>query len=85
MSIVLDDGTETIRAVLFSDQIGKLVSEDDLKNTEKMINFQDDFLGTEVFVSGNVKKNQLFNNLEINVSDIERVDVEKLVSVMEGG
>ena len=83
LNFVLDDGSETIRVVLFSEQINKVIPEEDLKNTEKAIAFRDDWLGTEVCVSGNVRKNQLFNNLEINVVGVERVDVEKLIAILE--
>ena len=80
---VLDDGTETIRFVLFSDQINKLIPEEELKNPEKLITFREDLLGSGVYISGIVKKNTLFNNLEVSVSDIERVDVEKLIEQLE--
>jgi ssDNA-binding replication factor A large subunit len=82
VNFVLDDGTETIRVTLFSDQIGKLFS-GDLKNPENIISFREDLLGTELNVSGVVRKNQMFNNLEINVNDVERVDVEKLIEELE--
>jgi len=85
INFVLDDGTEAIRAVLFSEQIEKLIPEEDLKDIAKLSTFKEDLLGSEVFVSGNVKKNALFNNLEISVSDIERVDADKLVDVLEKG
>ncbi len=83
LNFVLDDGTETMRVVMFSDSINSLVPEDDLKDSEKSILFRDDFMGTEVYLSGNVKRNQLFNNLEVVANNIEKVDVEKLIEVLE--
>lgn len=80
LNFVLDDGTETMRVVMFSDQINMLIPEEDLKDTDKATAFRDDFIGTEVYLSGNVKRNQLFNNLEIVTSGVERVDVEKLIN-----
>ena len=79
LNFVLDDGTESIRVVMFSDQIASLIPEDDLKNEEKALSFRNDFLGTEVCLNGRVNRNQLFNNLEIVVSSIEKVDVENLI------
>ena len=79
LNFVLDDGTETMRVVMFSDQIGSLIPEEDLKDTGKATAFRDDFLGTEIYLSGLVKRNQLFNNLEIVASGVEKVDVEKLI------
>jgi ssDNA-binding replication factor A large subunit len=83
LNFVLDDGLESIRCVMFSDQIAKLVDENDLKDEVKSAAFRDDFLGSEVFISGRVNKNQLFGNLEIVASDVERVDVEKLIEELE--
>ena len=83
LNFVLDDGTETMRVVMFSDQINLLLPEEDLKDTEKAAVFRDDFFGTEVYLTGSVKRNQLFNNLEIIAQDISRVEVEALISVLE--
>ncbi len=83
LNFVIDDGTETMRVVMFSDQINCLIPEEDLKDSEKAIAFRDDFLGTEIYVSGNVKRNQLFNNLEIVASGVEKVDVEKLIEKLD--
>ncbi|MFH1451864.1 MAG: DUF2240 family protein [archaeon] len=83
LNFVLDDGTETMRIVMFSDSISLLIPEEDLKNGEKAATFRDDFLGTEIYLSGNVKRNQLFNNLEIVASNVEKVDVDKLVVELE--
>jgi ssDNA-binding replication factor A large subunit len=83
LNFVLDDGTETVRIVMFSDQINILIPEEDLKDPEKAIAFRDDLLGTEFYISGSVKKNQFFNNLEIVASGVEKVDVEKLIVELE--
>ena len=83
MNFVLDDGTENIRAVLFSEQIGKLIPEEDLKDLEKMKIFREDFMGTEYWLSGSVRKNQLFNNIEIIGSDLEKVDPTKIIETLE--
>jgi len=83
LNFVLDDGTETTRIVMFSDQISQLLPEEDLKDPEKASAFRDKFLGTEVYLSGNVKRNQLFNNLEIIAQTIKEVEVEKLIAELE--
>ena len=85
LNFVVDDGTETIRVVLFSDQIEKLIPEQDLKDAEKVLAFRDDLMGSEVFVSGNVRNNQFFNNLEVIGTDVSKADVEKLIEVLEKG
>ncbi len=83
VNFVLDDGEETTRIVLFSDQVNQLIPEEDLKDTEKAVTFREDVLGSEFFISGNVRQNQLFNNIEVIASGVEKVDVEKLIEVLE--
>jgi len=79
LNFVLDDSTNTMRIVMFSDQINSLIPEEDLRKPEKAVIFRNDFLGTEIYISGIVKKNQLFNNLEIVANSVERVDADKLI------
>ena len=83
LNFVLDDGTDTMRVVMFSDQINQLIAEEDLKDMEKAMDFRNDFLGTEIYLSGLVKRNQLFNNLEIVANKVEKVDVEELIQELE--
>lgn len=83
LNFVIDDGTENTRVVLFSDQINKLIQEEDLKDTEKLTNFREDVLGSEMYISGSVRKNKLFGNIEIIANDIEKADVDKLIEVLE--
>ncbi len=83
LNFVLDDGTESMRVVMFSDQINSVVPEEDLKDEDKASAFRDDFLGTEIYLTGRINRNQLFNNLEIVASDVERVDVEKLIEELD--
>jgi len=79
LNFVLDDGAETMRVVMFSDQINALIPEADLKDEAKVLVFRDDLMGSEVYLSGRVQRNKLFDNLEIVASGVERVDVEKLI------
>jgi len=83
LNFVIDDGTETMRVVMFSDQINAMIPEEDLKDAEKATAFRDELMGSEIYLSGRVNRNQLFNNLEIIASGVERVDVEKLIGELE--
>jgi ssDNA-binding replication factor A large subunit len=83
LNFILDDGVETMRVVMFSDQINLLIPEGDLLDEAKAAAFRNDFLGTEVYLSGMVKRNQLFNNLEIVASNVEKVEAEALISELE--
>lgn len=76
VSLILDDGSENIRAVLFNEQMEKLGIEAD---SERFFEKRDDILGKEAFFSGRVRQNKLFNNLEFFVSDIQEIEVEELI------
>ncbi|MDO8627926.1 MAG: OB-fold nucleic acid binding domain-containing protein [Candidatus Diapherotrites archaeon] len=83
LNFVIDDGFESMRVVMFSDQINSLIAEADLKDEEKFNHFRDDFLGAEIYVSGRISRNQLFNNLEIIATGAEKVNVENLIKELE--
>jgi len=79
LNLVLDDGTGNIRAVLFSEAIEKLgfnLKNDFLKEREK-------FLGKEMFFGGQIRKNKMFENLEMIVEDVKDVEIEELIQVFE--
>jgi ssDNA-binding replication factor A large subunit len=85
MNIVIDDGTESIRGVLFGEDIGKLGL--DISLREDMVNdFNEkrgELLGKEMFFSGSVRKNKLFENLEFSINDIMEVKVDELIKELE--
>ncbi|MCD4760386.1 hypothetical protein K8R42_00630 [bacterium] len=78
INIVIDDGTETIRSVLFHENISSL-GLSDLENVESMEKQKKELLGKEMFFSGNVRKNKLFNNMEFIIDRAETVDVDALI------
>lgn len=83
INFVIDDGTSTSRATLFSEAIKKLIEEEKLKDPESLSFFREDVLGTEFIISGSVKKNQLSSDLELNAFSIEKADPEKLIEELE--
>jgi ssDNA-binding replication factor A large subunit len=84
LNIVLDDGSETIRAVLFGDSINKLgLSENEVFSLEKFNERKADFLGEEMIFSGNFRNNKFFNRVEMAIDNVEEIDVEKLVAELE--
>jgi ssDNA-binding replication factor A large subunit len=83
LNLVLDDGTETMRAVLFSEQIAKIIDKEELENPELFSKKRIDFLGKEMFFSGQVRKNKVYDNLEFFVQDIKEVDIDKLIAELE--
>ena len=83
-SIVLDDGTESIRAVLFHEVLEKLgITE--FNEPEKLILQKEEILGKEMIFSGNVKNNAFFNTPEFIVNDLKEVDLDLVISGLEKG
>lgn len=79
INLVLDDGTETIRSVVFHEKIKDLG-----------INLEEDFsthrknlLGKEMIFSGNVRNNKLFNNPEFVIESVEEIDLDNLIEKLE--
>lgn len=82
INLVLDDGTETIRAVLFHECLSQLgITE--LEDSEKLLNQREDILGKEMLFSGVVRMNKFFNNPEFTVNSVEEVDLDKLLTTLE--
>jgi len=82
INLVLDDGTETTRAVLFHEAlIGLGITE--LENPEKLLNQREDLLGKEMIFSGNVRINKFFNNPEFIVDKVEELNIDNLISELE--
>ena len=78
MSFVLDDGSGNIRAVGFNEIISKMfkVEESEIRN---LADRKNEVLGKELSLSGRVRKNKMFDNLEFIISDVEEIDPEKLI------
>lgn len=82
INIVLDDGTESIRSVLFHENISNLgITE--LENPERLANQKEDLLGKEMIFSGNVRNNKFFNNPEFIVENVSEVNLDELIETLE--
>ena len=82
LNVVIDDGTENIRAVLFHELVKKLgLSE--YENSELMIQQKENLMGKEMIFSGNVRMNTYFNNPELIIDSVEEIDLDKLVNSLE--
>ena len=82
LNFVIDDGSDSIRAVMFSDQINKLMKNEELE-PELFPDKKKEFLGKEMIITGQVRKNALYNNNEFIVSDIEEIDIDRLIAELE--
>jgi replication factor A1 len=83
LNIVIDDGTDSIRAVMFSDLLEKLMSKEILHNNELFTQKKKDLLGKEVIIKGQVRKNAMYNNNEFIVSDLNEIELDKLIEELE--
>lgn len=82
LNFVIDDGTDSMRAVMFNDSLNKIMSSEDLAPELFSIKKQE-LLGKEVILTGQVRKNQLYNNNEFIISNVEDVDINKLIEELE--
>jgi ssDNA-binding replication factor A large subunit len=83
LTLILDDGTGNIRAVLFTEQVKKIASEAELESAESFAPKRIELLGKEIFVEGNVRKNRLSENLEIFANEIRDIDLDSLIGELE--
>ncbi len=79
LNFLFDDGTANIRAVCFRDLVGKLlgVKLDIDKLREDPSSFEgikSNVLGKQVILSGRVKKNDLFDRVELTVNNVIEPD-----------
>jgi len=82
LTLVLDDGTSSIRAVLFQEAINNL-GFTDIENPEKLSLQKESILGKEMAFSGNVRQNEFFNNLEFIVEMVKDVDLDEIIKDFE--
>lgn len=72
MNIVLDDGTETIRAVMFHDTLKNFAYD------------REALLGKEMIFSGDVRLNKFFNNPEFIIEKAEEPNLDEILKKLEG-
>ncbi len=83
LNFIIDDGSDSIRAVMFSEQVGKLIGKTEIESPELFAVKKQELLGEELIISGQVRKNRMFNNNEFIVDDIKEVEVDKLIEELE--
>jgi|WetSurMetagenome_2_1015567.scaffolds.fasta_scaffold55327_1 ssDNA-binding replication factor A large subunit len=78
LNVVLDDGTETIKAVAFHDTLPEL-GLTDLNNIEQLFMQREGLLGKEMVFNGTVRSNKMFNTPEFIIETVEEVNPERLI------
>ena len=77
MNFVLDDGTATIRSVIFHDNlqsIGFTLLEEEILKQQK-----ENMLGKEMLFSGSVRMNKFFNNPEFIINGVKEINIDELI------
>jgi hypothetical protein len=82
INIVLDDGTETIRAVLFHERLGDL-GLTALEDTDMLSQQKQSLLGKEMIFSGQVRTNKFFNNQEFIIDSVKELELDELLNSLE--
>ena len=82
MNVVIDDGTENIRAVAFHESL-KGLGITELDNSEALISQKQSLLGKEMVFSGNVRMNKFFNNPEFIIDGINEVGLDEIIMQLE--
>lgn len=84
LNIVLDDGTSTIRSVLFGENINKLgFSDEEIFSLEKFAEKKGYLLGEERIFFGNARNNSLYNTIEFSVENLEGINLDLLIKELE--
>jgi len=83
LSLVIDDGTDSIRATIFSDVLEKIMSKEELEDGELFAAKKKDFLGKEIVIKGQVRRNAMFDNNDFIVEGFEDIDIDKLIEELE--
>jgi len=82
INLVLDDGSETIRAVFFHDALSNL-GFNDLENADAVSQKKQELLGKEMFFSGTVRQNKYFNNSEFIIDKVDDLNLDNLIKELE--
>jgi len=82
LTLVIDDGTNSMRAVLFQEALNEL-GFTEIENAEKLSLQKESILGKEMLFSGNVRQNAFFNNLEFIVEEAKEIDLDEVIKDLE--
>lgn len=85
-NIVLDDGTATMRSVLFGENIKKLlnVNDEELFSLDTLNTKRAELIGEEKVFTGTFRMNSFSNNLEFSIRGIEEFVLDSVIKELEG-
>lgn len=82
MNVVLDDGTDTIRAVFFGETLS-LAGITEFENQERLISQRQDLIGKEMIFCGQIRNNKFFNELEFIVETVAPINIDFIIESLE--
>lgn len=82
LNVVIDDGSDNMRAVMFHEMVQKIGLKS-YDNPEELGKEKQSLIGQEFYFIGSVKRNSYMNNYELSVNAIEEIEVDKLLSSLE--
>jgi replication factor A1 len=83
LNFVIDDGTDSIRAVVFSDELKKIIPQEELESPELFAARKKELLGKEFIIGGQVRTNKMYGNQEFIVRGFQEIDLDKLIEELE--
>ena len=85
LNVVLDDGTATMRSVMFGENIKKLlnVSQEELFSLDVLNSKRAEIIGEEKLFTGLFRTNSFSQSLEFSVQGIEDFAMDKLIKELE--
>jgi hypothetical protein len=84
LNIILDDGSETIRSVIFGDEIKNLgLTEEQIFSLEEYQKVKLSLLGEEMYFQGQIRTNNLYNTNEFTIQNIEKINPQELIKELE--
>jgi replication factor A1 len=81
-NIVVDDGTESIRTVLFHENV-QAIGLNEYNDLDLMNQQKENIFGKEFVLVGNVKMNSYFHTPELVVESVEELDLDNLIAELE--
>ncbi len=83
LTLIVDDGTANMRAVLFSENIKKVTNGQEFDSVESFSEKRKELLGKEIILEGNIRKSKLSDSLEIFANDIQEINLDSLIEELE--
>ena len=85
LNVVLDDGTATMRSVMFGENIKRLfgVTDEELFSLEVMNSKRVDLVGEEKLFNGIFKMNSFSNNLEFSINGVADISISEIIKELE--